>query len=75
MPWRQEGIMRKAVLWAILWTVSACGNVFLMLKHEDYGWDSVAFAVLTGCLAFLCWQEVVALRRKRHGSEAGPPAA
>ena len=67
--------MRKAVLWAIFWTVAACGNVFLMLKYKEHGWDSVAFAILTGFLALLCWQEIVALRCKRHGSEAGPPAA
>ena len=67
--------MRKAILWATTWTLFASGNVFLLLKHKDHEWDSVAFAVAVSYLAIASWQEAIALRRRAHRSSAGPPAA
>jgi len=67
--------MRKAVLFATLWTVLAIGNMGYLNQDVNDKWFSIALIMGCGYLSMLQWLEVRALSRRSKLSSAEPPSA
>ena len=67
--------MRKAVLFATLWTVLAIGNMADLIRDVNGKWFSLALILGCSCLSILQWLEVRALSRQSKLSSAEPPSA
>ncbi len=60
--------MRKAIVWAIIWTIIAIDSTFNLLRGTSDKWFDIVLSLASFYLAFTFWVEVRHLYRQTHQS-------
>ncbi len=61
-------LVRKTIIWAILWTIIAIGSTFNFLRSTGDKWFDVVLSLASFYLAFTFWIEVRQLYRQTRQS-------